>query len=279
VTIRHHRRQKASPIADPDFWKDLERRFKTMAGKGLHARYEGSLPNPWVVSGADQDIQRTFKSTAELAADEIVRRDMIKPRMSREAISTSGLYRWLYLLWQEGELNIDTAYIMYPSDALPQGGVIEALAEASVRQCLRCRSWESQGPTYKASDWQTLAKEIAEIHEDLAWLCWVKRPKATGIRQWDVIGDDARTLRPLLERAAQMLLKSGLSNELSILLLSEKDPLKRWCEYISGGGDLRIDGESYEMVEGMKVESVSGRIVDAIRLSAEKCTAIAVKLT
>jgi hypothetical protein len=87
-------------------------------------------------------------------------------------------------------------------------------------------------------------------------------------------------LKPLLERAGQMLLKSGLNNDLSILLLSEKDPLKRWCEFVSGGGDLRVDENGYDRDKsGTPIDYVSGRLLDAVSKSSEKCVSIVVKLT
>jgi hypothetical protein len=76
-----------------------------------------------------------------------------------------------------------------------------------------------------------------------------------------------------------MLKRSGVNNELSLRILREDDPLKRWCEYLSGGGELPSDGEGYDMVNGVAVEYISGRLIDAIEKSEQKCSAIVVKLT
>ena len=104
---------------------------------------------------------------------------------------------------------------------------------------------------------------------------WTKRPKDRGVRQWEIIGEQADLLRTLLERAGQMLKKSGLNNELSILLLTEPVPLKRWWEHISGGCDLRVDGQEREG----GIESISGRLLNAANTSKRVCEAIEVRLT
>jgi len=257
---------------DSDVWRELETKFRAMSGKGIRAIYNKASPNPWIITGRDGEFESEFKTLSELASKELDRFEATRSRLSFEAISSTGMVRWFHLLWQEGELK-DDASVMYPSDALPTTGVIENLAETSARQCLRLRSVEP--PSYTFRDWQTIATEIAAVNENMAWVGWTKRPAATGIRKWDVMGEQARTLRPLLERAGQMLKKSGLNNEVSILLLLEKDALKRWCEYVSGSGELRVDGRGYEQ----DVQHVSGRLLDAVQKSVDACSEIVVKLT
>jgi hypothetical protein len=149
--------------------------------------------------------------------------------------------------------------------------------QRATRVCLRLASPEGNST---AQDWHNVAERIAHVNEEGTWVNWTKRPKDTGIREWYVHGKQEEMLRTLLERAGQMLKRSGVNNELSILLLTEPKPLKRWCEYVSGGGDLRIDGDGYDHDErGNKIEHVGGRLLNAVKTSERACSEIEVKLT
>jgi hypothetical protein len=258
-------------------WAKLEQRFAGISMKGLQVLYNKSYSNPWVLSGADETIQKEFRGISELAAEQLIQNPTISTLLSQEALAATGMNRWLYFLWQEGAFKKHASEVMYPSDEPTAMGAIEDVAEASSRICLRLQLPES--PPYTARDWLDIGEEIAAINEAMAWVLWTKRPKATGIRKWDITGEQSQKLRVLLERAGQMLKRSGVNNELSLRILREDDPLKRWCEYLSGGGDLRSDGEGYDMVNGVAVEYISGRLIDATEKSEQKCSAIVVKLT
>jgi len=258
-------------------WEKFEQRFAGTSAKGLHATYNKSSRNPWVLAGANETVQKDFKGLAELASDQLMKNPPVAALLSQEALSATGMDRWLYFLWQEGAFKKDASEVMYPSDDLPALGAIEDASEASSRLCLRLQLPDS--PQYTARDWLDIGKEIAAVNEAMAWVFWTKRPKATGIRKWDITGEQSQKLRVLLERAGQMLKRSGINNDLPLRLLLENDPLKRWCEYISGGGELRSDGEGYETINGVPVEHISGRLLNAVEKSEQKCSAIVVKLT
>jgi hypothetical protein len=260
-----------------DIWAKFEKRFGAISNKGLHAIYNKGYPAAWILSGANDNLQTEFKSLSELAANQLAQHPSTATQMSLEAIASVRMNRWLNFLWQEGAFKKDAADVVYPSDELPAVGVIEDPSEASSRLCLRLQL--PQAAQYSARDWLEIGKDITTVNEDMAWVMWTKRPKATGIRRWDIIGEQAQKLRILLERAGQMLKKSGINNDLSIRILLESDPLKRWCEYLSGGGDLRSDGEGYDPDGESRIEYSTGRLLNAVEKSEEMCSAIAVKLT
>ncbi len=225
------------------------------------------------------EAQYQLLRESEMAANQLAQHPTTATQMSLEAIASGSMNRWLNFLWQEGAFKKDAGDVVYPSDELPSTGVIENPCEASSRLCLRLQL--PRVAQYSARDWLEMSKDITTVNEDMAWVMWTKRPKATGIRRWDIIGEQAQKLRILLERAGQMLKKSSISNDLSIRLLLEIDPLKRWCEYVSGGGDLRIDGEGYDPDPDSesRIEYSSGRLLNAVKKSEEMCSAIVVKLT
>ncbi len=262
-----------------DIWAKLEKRFGAISNKGLKAIYNKTYSVPWILSGTDDNLQAEFKGISEMAANQLAQHPTTATQMSLEAIASSSMNRWLNFLWQEGAFKKDAGDVVYPSDELPSTGVIENPCEASSRLCLRLQL--PPVAQYSARDWLEMSKDITTVNEDMAWVMWTKRPKATGIRRWDIIGEQAQKLRILLERAGQMLKKSSISNDLSIRLLLEIDPLKRWCEYVSGGGDLRIDGEGYDPDPDSesRIEYSSGRLLNAVKKSEEMCSAIVVKLT
>lgn len=134
--------------------------------------------------------------------------------------------------------------------------------------------------SYSSKDWLALADEIKQINEEMAWVMWTKRPPE-GPREWDTIGEeDAKTFRFLAERAGRMLLKSGIDAELPEYVRNIEDPVNRWFEYVSGGGELRIDGRGYERDESsVTIHYISGRLLNAVEKSLDMCRSIGAKLT
>ncbi|HEV3277204.1 MAG TPA: hypothetical protein VG860_10350 [Terriglobia bacterium] len=162
-------RQSSQGVAEgatgePDFWDDLEKRFRTLHSQGgwnLRADWISTRWNPdgdkWCLGGNTRQERKQFQWLAERAAVRLQHTDV-----------PTALFFWLDLLKDESpnfRVGITYDYVEGGTVIHATGGRIEKLCEASADYCVRCHTQETIRTRADKAD---VARELSTASQPIA---------------------------------------------------------------------------------------------------------------